>query len=130
MVEDHRLIDIDRRAILLLTIPLNAVDIPVHGHANFIPRRSIIISTIEVLRALLWSAHPMEAPRPIKALIERAILREYTLSTILWREGEEVSMGLLLTQGIVFGALPLLARGRGGGATLIIAIAGQKKLSL
>ena len=53
----------------------------------------------------------METPRPIKALIERAVLRKYALSPIFGREGEEVSMRLLLTQGIVFGTLPLLTCG-------------------
>ena len=126
MVEDDGLVDVDRRTILLLPVALEAVDIPVHRHGDLIPRGGIVVGTIEVHRTLFWRTYPVEAPRPIKALIERAVLREYALSTVLRGEREEVSVGLLLAKSIVGWALPLLAR-RGG--RVIIAIAGEESLT-
>jgi hypothetical protein len=126
VVEDDGLIDVDRRTILLLPITLEAVDIPVHRYGDLIPRGGIVVGTIEVHRALFWRAHPVEAPRPVEALVERAILREYALSTILRGKGEEVSVGLLLAKSVVGWTLPLLAR-RGG--RVIIAIAREESLT-
>ena len=126
VVEDDGLIDVDRRTILLLPVALEAVDIPVHRYGDLIPRGGIVVGAIEVHRALFWRAHPVEAPRPVEALVERAILREYALSTILRGEREEVSVGLLLAKSIVGWTLPLLAR---RGSRVIIAIAGEESLT-
>ena len=125
MVEDDGLIDVDGRTILLLPVALEAVDIPVHRYGDLIPRGGIVVGTIEVHRTLFWRTYPVEAPRPVKALIEGAVLWEYALGTILRGEREEVSVGLLLAKSVVGWTLPLFAR-RGG--RVIIAIAGEESL--
>ena len=108
MVEDHRLIDVDRCAVLLLAVSLQAVDVPAHRYGDLIPRGDVEAGEVEVLGTLLGGAYPVESPLAIQTLVQGAVLGKYPCDLIALGEGEEVGMGTLLVQSIPLRALPFI----------------------
>ena len=113
MPEDDLLIHVDRRAILLPTILLKAVDIPIHRHRDLVPTADIVAWLEEVTRTLVGRSHPVEGPRSIKVLVKRTILGKdlRDLIPLLRAKGEEECMWLLFVERMPGGALPFIALG-------------------
>ena len=67
VLENHPLVGVDRCAVFLRTVLLNADHVPVHGHLHLVPARNVVVGLVEISGALTGVAHPVEAPFAVEA---------------------------------------------------------------
>ena len=107
MLEDNRLIDINRSSILQASVFLNTIDIPARRYRDYVPRSHIIIRLIEICRTGIGVGCPMKLPVAIERLPELTVFGQYFASTFQVLKRKEISMRLLLIECQVFGRFPL-----------------------
>ena len=67
VLEDDSLVRIDRHAIFLRAVLLNADHIPVHGHLHLVPSGNIVVGFVEICGTFGGIGHPVEAPFAVEA---------------------------------------------------------------
>ena len=111
VLEDDSLVGVDRHAIFLRAVLLNADHIPVHGHLHLVPSGNVVVGFVEICGTFGGIGHPVEAPFAVEAFPVGRRFGQNVERLFLVGEGEEPSVGALLVQCGLCGIFPLFAGG-------------------
>ena len=111
VLEDDPLVGVDRHAIFLRAVLLNADHIPVHGHLHLVPSGNVVVGFVEICGTFGGIGHPVEAPFAVEAFPVGRRFGQNVERLFLVGEGEEPSVGALLVERGLCGIFPLFAGG-------------------